>query len=278
MTEGRGNDRTADVLIIGAGASGAAVAWSLSRSDLNIVCLEQGRWTNPANYVTNNDDWEYRSLTDWAFDPNVRGRPEDYPVNDKNSPISPLMFNAVGGSTIHWTAHSPRLHPSDFKVKSLDGVADDWPLTYEDLEQFYDLNDEMMGCAGINGDPANPPRSPRPMPPLGLGEDGKRLAAGFDVLGWHWWPSDNYVNSVPYGERQACNYCGPNGLGCTRKAKASTDVTYWPIAIDNGVRLRTRCRVREITVDGDGRATGASYIDRNGKERHQSARMVVIAA
>ncbi len=278
MTEGRGNDRTADVLIIGAGASGAAVAWSLSRSDLNIVCLEQGRWTNPANYVTNDDDWEYRWLTDWAFDPNVRRRPEDYPINDRNSPISPLMFNAVGGSTIHWTAHSPRLHPSDFKVKALDGVADDWPLSYEDLEQYYDLNDEMMGCAGINGDPANPPRSPRPMPPLGLGEDGKKLAAGFDKLGWHWWPSDNYVNSVPYGGRQACNYCGPNGLGCTLKAKASTDVTYWPIAIDNGVRLRTRCRVREITVDGDGRATGATFFDRNGEERHQSARMVVIAA
>ena len=84
------------------------------------------------------------------------------------------MFNAVGGSTIHWTAHTPRFHPSDFRVRSLDGVADDWPISYADLEPYYDLNDAWMGCSGITGDPANPPRSPRPMPPLPLGPDGER--------------------------------------------------------------------------------------------------------
>jgi len=279
LTQSSQDDQIADVLIIGAGASGAAVAWKLSEEGFNVVCLEQGRWVRPENYVTGDADWELRQLTDWAFDPNVRQRPEDYPVNDKNSPISPLMFNAVGGSTIHWTAHTPRMHPSDFRVKSLDGVADDWPLTYFDLEPFYDLNDEMMGCSGISGDPANPPRSPRQMPPLGLGEDGKKLVDGFEKLGWHWWPSDSYVNSVPYGDnRGACNYCGPNGLGCKVKAKASTDITYWPHAIENGAKLRTRCRVTQITVDDEGVATGAEYLDRNGRLRHQAAKSVVLAA
>jgi len=272
-------DQIADVLIIGAGASGAAVAWKLSEAGFNVVCLEQGRWVRPENYVTGDADWELRALTDWSFDPNVRQRPEDYPVNGANTPITPLMFNAVGGSTIHWTAHTPRFHPSDFRVKSLDDVAADWPLTYFDLEPFYDLNDEMMGCSGISGDPANPTRSPRQMPPLGLGEDGKKLVAGFEKLGWHWWPSDSYVNSVPYGEgRGACNYCGPNGLGCKVKAKGSTDVTYWPHAIENGVALRTRCRVTRVTVDEDGKATGADYLDRNGRLRHQAAKSVVLAA
>ena len=51
------------------------------------------------------------------------------------------MFNAVGGSTIHWSAHFPRYHPSDFRVRSLDGVGDDWPLDYDELEPYYDLND-----------------------------------------------------------------------------------------------------------------------------------------
>ena len=132
----------------------------------------------PGDYPTTRNDWELKARTTWNIDPNVRGLPEDYPVNDSESDISPLMFNAVGGSTIHWTAHTPRFHPSDFRVKSFDGVADDWPLTYEELEPWYDLNDRMMGCSGISGDPANPPRSERPMPPLPLGPDGEALGPG----------------------------------------------------------------------------------------------------
>lgn len=277
MAEQHTNHEVADVLIIGAGASGAAVAWRLSEAGFRVVCLEQGGWLNPANYPTKDADWEFKGLTNWAFNPNVRRRDEDYPVNTRQTPIHPLMFSAVGGSTIHWTAHAPRFHPSDFRVRSLDGVADDWPLTYDELEPFYDLNDGMMGCAGIAGDPANPPRSPRPMPPLPLGDDGTRIARGFDRLGWHWWPSDNYINSTSYDGRGACNNCGPNGLGCIHKAKASTDVTYWPKAVGQGAQLRTRCRVYEITVDALGRASGARYYDRSGRERFQAAHSVVVA-
>ena len=74
------------------------------------------------------------------------------------------MYNAVGGSTIHWSAHFPRFHPSDFRVRTLDGVADDWPIDYATLEPYFDLNDRMMGVAGIAGDPAYPPK-PAPPPP-----------------------------------------------------------------------------------------------------------------
>jgi choline dehydrogenase-like flavoprotein len=267
-----------DILIIGTGASGAAAAWRLSEAGFRIICLEQGPWLKPEDYPTNHADWEAQAATSFAFDPNIRGLPQDYPINNTDSAITPLMFNAVGGSTVHWTAHAPRLHPSDFRVRSLDGVADDWPISYFDLEKYYDLNDAWMGCSGISGDPANPPRSPRPMPPLPLGADGDRLARAFDTLGWHWWPSDSYVNSQPYRGRGACNNCGPNGLGCIQQAKGSTDVTYIPAAMRNGVEVRTGARVFEITTGADGRATGASYIDRNGMRHHQAARAVVVAA
>ncbi len=268
----------ADVLIIGAGASGGASAWRLAQDGFDVVCLEQGRWQRPEDYPTTRNDWELKARTTWNIDPNFRGLPEDYPVNDRESDISPLMFNAVGGSTIHWTAHTPRFHPSDFRVKSLDGVADDWPLTYEALEPWYDLNDRMMGCSGISGDPANPPRSERPMPPLPLGPDGEALAKAFDSLGWHWWPSDNYINSTPYNGRSACNNCGPNTYGCAVRAKASSDVTYLPIARDMGVEIRTNSRVTEITTGSDGRVTGANYIDANGDRVHQPSRSVIMAA
>jgi choline dehydrogenase-like flavoprotein len=271
-------DAPVDILIIGSGASGAAAAWRLSGAGFRIMCLEQGRWQKPGEYAPGFADWEFRAASNFHFNPNVRRLPEDYPVNDDDSAISPLMFNAVGGSTIHWTAHTPRFHPSDFRVRSLDGVADDWPISYAELEPYYDLNDAWMGCSGITGDPANPPRSPRPMPPLPLGPDGERIARGFDRLDWHWWPSDSYITSTVYRGRAACNNCGPCGLGCSLKSKGSTDVTYWPAAIANGVELRTGARVFEIATGPDGRATGARYIDSDGTVRFQPARAVILAA
>jgi choline dehydrogenase-like flavoprotein len=74
-----------DVLIIGAGASGAAVAWSLAETKMHILCLDQGGWMNPSEYPSTGRDWEAKFYGDWSTSPNIRGRPEDYPVNDDNS-------------------------------------------------------------------------------------------------------------------------------------------------------------------------------------------------
>jgi len=87
-----------DVLIVGAGASGAAFAWSMADTRMRIVCLEQGDWMNPAEYPTSGRDWEVRQFGDFSFNPNVRCRVTDYPVNDAESPISVANFNGVGGS------------------------------------------------------------------------------------------------------------------------------------------------------------------------------------
>ena len=137
-----------DVLIIGAGASGAAVAWSLAETKMHILCLEQGDWMNPSEYPSNGRDWEARFYGDYSPSPNIRARPEDYPINDDNSPIKVVNFNGVGGCTVMYTAHWPRLHPSDFRVKTLDGVADDWPIDYDALTPFFEENDRMMGVSG----------------------------------------------------------------------------------------------------------------------------------
>ena len=107
-----------DVLIIGAGASGAAVAWSLAETKMHILCLEQGGWMNPAAYPSTGRDWEARFFSDFSPSPNIRARPEDYPINDDNSPIKIVNFNGVGGGTVMYTAHFPRLHPSDFRDRT----------------------------------------------------------------------------------------------------------------------------------------------------------------
>lgn len=265
-----------DVLIVGAGASGAALAWSLAETRMNILCLEQGGWMNPAEYPTTGMDWELRGQGDFALSPNTRRRPEDYPVNDAGSPISVSMFNAVGGSTILYAGHFPRLHPSDFRVRTLDGVADDWPLDYATLEPFYAQNDRIMGVAGLAGDPAYPPKE-MPLPPVPLGRLGETVARGFNRLGWHWWPSDSAIATRAYEGRAPCINLGPCITGCAQGAKASTDLTYWPAAERMGVRLRTRCRVREVTVGPDGLADGVVYVDEEGVEHRQRAEIVVLA-
>ncbi len=270
-----GNDPV-DVLIIGAGASGAAVAWSLAETRMHIVCMEQGDWTNPAEYPTNYPDWEQRLDGENSIDPNVRGRPADYPVNNDDSPISVVNFNGVGGGTIMYAAHFPRLHPSDFRVRSLDGVADDWPVNYDRLEPYYAENDRMMGVSGLAGDPSYPPRQP-PLPPLPLGRVGETVARGFNRLGWHWWPADSAIISRPYEGRDECRNLGPCMSGCAQGAKSSTDITYWPVALRNGVELWTRCRVKEITLNAAGMADGVVYYDADGEERHQRAEVVVLA-
>ena len=268
----------ADVLIIGAGASGAAAAWSLTSAGLDVVCLEQGDWVDPTDYPHSSPDWELHRQTDFAKDPNVRQRPEDYPLNNDATPITPLMFNAVGGSTIHWSGHFPRFRPSDFRVRTLDGVADDWPISYWDLAPYYEENDANIGVSGLNGDPGSPPRTPRQTPPLGLDAASHTYIRGLEKLGWHWWPSDNALITTPFGEgRQVCNYCGPCDMGCPRGAMSSAHVTYWPIALAQGARLIARARVREITVDRRGRANGAVYYTADGGVEQQRARVVVVA-
>ena len=269
-------EETVDVVIVGAGASAAAFAWSLADTRMRIVCLEQGGWMNPATYPTTGMDWEARALSDFSVSPNQRGLPQDYPVNDDESPIKASMFNAVGGSTILYAGHFPRLHPSDFRTKTLDGVGEDWPIDYATLEPYFAENDVMMGVAGLSGDPAYPPKDV-PLPPVPLGKLGETLAQGFDRLGWHWWPSDSAIATVPYRGRDRCVNLGPCISGCAQGAKASTDITYWPEAVRNGVEVRTGCRVREILVRDDGMADGVVYYDENGTECRQRAEIVVVA-
>ncbi len=269
-------DEVVDVLIVGSGAAGAALAWSLSDTRMKIVCLEQGDWMDPSQYPSTRQDWELQRFGAFGLSPNQRGRPEDYPINDSESPIAISNFNAVGGSTILYAAHFPRFHPSDFRVRTLDGVADDWPIDYQTLEPFYAVNDRMMGVAGLAGDPAYPDKQV-PLPPVALGVLGHTLARGFNKLGWHWWPSDSAIATRDYEGRAACINLGPCILGCAQGAKASTDVTYWPVAIRDGVELRTRCRVREITIDERGMASGVIYYDADGVECRQRAEVVIVA-
>lgn len=265
-----------DVLIIGAGASGAAAAWNLSSAGISVMCLEQGEQQDPDQYPSTNVNWESFKYTTSNVSPNVRNLPSDYPINDKDSPIAIANFNAVGGSTVLYSGHFPRFHPSDFKVRTLDGVADDWPIDYKLLEPYFDLNDRMMGVAGLPDDPAYPPINIY-FPPIPLGKIGEVIGRGFNKLGWHWWPSYSAILTREHNGRGKCINLGPCNTGCPQGAKASVDITYWPAALGNGVILKTNARVREIVVNESDIATGAIYYDEVGVEHFQPAKIVILA-
>lgn len=266
-----------DIAVVGAGASGAAAAWRLASHGLDVVVFDRGGWRDPAEAASQREDWEWARLSAWSPNPNVRRRPEDDPVDDRQSAIKPLLSSGVGGSTLMWSCHMPRFHPSDFRARTLDGVGDDWPLAYEDLAPYYALNEERMGVSGLSGDPAYPPFPPRQTPPVPLGEAEKRVAAAFDRLGWAWWPADIALASVPWAGRGGCNNCGPCELMCPRRAKASADIAYAAPATALGARFVTGARVLEVTLDVHGRADGLVWRDGRGRDHRVRADRVVLA-
>lgn len=275
MTVTGGNDR-ADVLIVGAGASGALMALSLAKAGLKVVCLEQGGWAAPDDHPHGRATWEWERTNSWATEVNVRNRAGDYPIDTGDEHT--LMWNGVGGSTVVYTAIWPRLRPADFRKGREHGCAPDWPISYEDLEPYYDRSDALLGVSGLAGDPAIPRRAGFSTPPLALGDFGRVVSRGFDRLGWHWWPIPSAIISEDYDGRAGCNNCGNCQSGCSRGSMADMSQVIWPQAMRAGARLRLGARVERIETDAAGQATGAVYVDRATGDRHfQAADIVVVA-
>ena len=267
-----------EVLVVGAGLSGAVVSRELAAAGIEVTCLEQGDWQEPESYPGNRPDFELQALGPWHANPNLRGNPADYRILDDSSEIKPMLFNGVGGSTIVYSAHWMRFLPSDFRVHSLDGVASDWPIDYADLAPYYDLNDQNFGVSGIAGDPAYPDHPDYPLPPLPIQTWGERVARAHHRLDWHWWPGSNAIASQPYRGRRPCVQRSTCRAGCNEGAKASVDRTHWPEAIENGTQLITGARVTRILVDRKGRASGALYRDDSGAEHRINAQIVILAS
>jgi choline dehydrogenase-like flavoprotein len=267
-----------DVLVVGSGPSGAVVAKRLHEAGFKVTCLEQGEWTDYAKARAGHPEFELTAGRDWNYIPTVRSAPADYPIDDSASDIVPLMWNGVGGSSVSWAVCWMRNLPSDFRVRTLDGVGDDWPLTYDDLEPYFRRVEVNFAVSGVAGDPAYPATVVPPLPPADLTRGGRRLAEAHNRLGWHWWPSSNSIATVPHGELGACNQRTACMWGCVDNAKVSVDVTHWRPLVRQGVRLVPNARVTRLELDDRGRVRGAVYVDAEGHERLVTAPVTVLAA
>ncbi len=267
-----------DVVVVGCGAGGGVVAKELGEAGASVVVLEAGpRLVPGVDYRTHERAFELQAPAVLAPDP----------ARDRYTWASPDRFDytrikGVGGSTLGYLAVVPRLHPSDFRVRGEDGVADDWPITYEDLEPYYTEVEYELGVSGPDGadaSPFQPPRSaPYPTPPHELNLASLVIKRGADRLGLHLTRDPLAVPTKPWHGRPACLRAGACNLGCAAEAKSSIDVTYVRKAERTGrVEIRPRAMAREITVGADGRARSVIYLDAEGREHEVAGRAIVLA-
>jgi choline dehydrogenase-like flavoprotein len=265
-----------DVLVVGAGPGGAVATHTLAKRGFSVVCLEQGDWINPGDLPAARPECELLARSTWSASPNQRRGRADYPLNVDDSDADPIMFNGVGGGSVLYGAHWMRLLPSDYRVRTLDGVGDDWPIDYNDLAPFYQQVDQFIGVSGLGGDPAYPEHD-YPLPPHPIGPAGIRMGRAMNSLGWHWWPGTNAIPSSSFKSMAQCVRWGLCERGCPVGAKASFDLAYWPHATAAGAKLITGARVAKVTVDRRGLASGAMWIDVQGTEHRIDASAVVLA-
>ncbi|HZU75799.1 MAG TPA: NAD(P)-binding protein, partial [Dehalococcoidia bacterium] len=162
-----------DFVIVGTGAGGGVLAERLARYGFSVVCLEAGPWHDAETSMVSD---EAASQKIYWTDLRIIGGEDPLELGANNS------GKGVGGSTIHYAAFCPRFHPSDFRVKTLDGVAADWPLSYEDLEPYYEQMEREYPVSGPAYYPWGKPHG-YPYAPLEAGTAGQMLIKGCTKLG-----------------------------------------------------------------------------------------------
>lgn len=282
-----------DVVIVGSGAGGGMAAKVLTEGGARVAMLEAGPYFNSED--ANMFKWSYESPRRGAagkkhpfgeFDANIGGWEidgEPY-TNKAGSNFKWFRARMLGGRTNHWGRISLRFGPHDFKRKSMDGLGDDWPLSYDDIAPYYDKVDRFVGIFGSREGLYNDPDGIFLPPPKPRGYELLIQKAARSV-GVPMIPSRLSILTRPLEHaaathRAPCHYCSQCGRSCSTHSNFSTPSVLIPPAEATGnLEMILHAMAREVTTDSEGKATGVLYVNTiTGQEYHLKARVVVLAA
>ncbi|GAB3546653.1 GMC family oxidoreductase [Spirosoma fluminis] len=263
-----------DAIVIGTGAGGAPLLARLAKAGLKVVALEAGKHWKPIDDFPT--DERAQSKLFWN-DERLSAGNDPLPFGNNNS------GTGVGGSTLHYTAYTPRVQPDDLHIRTEFGVGEDWPVDFNEIEPYYDEIEHFLGVSGPAHYPWGPARKQAyALGPLSINGAGQLMERGCKEVGLKTSPAANAALSAGYyqegvGHRSACTNRGFCQAGCNIGAKASMDVTYIPLAIHYGAEIRPESFVTQLVKDSSGRISEVVYT-RNGKEERQRCRYVFLCA
>ncbi|MFC5523203.1 GMC family oxidoreductase [Polaromonas jejuensis] len=273
---------SADFVVIGSGIIGSLTARKLAQAGASVLILEAGPRVTRDELVARfrnsprRSDWmsAYPSV-DSAPHPIYQPKDNGYLIQAGPYPYAAEYIRQVGGTTWHWAAQAWRNVPSDFKIRSLYGVGVDWPISYEDLEPFYQEAEEIMGVSGApnTGSPRNKPFPMEPVAePWAMRRLRERLAPTFQVVS-----NTTARNSRGYDGRPAC--CGNNSC----QPICPIDAQYHGgLAADAaeaaGVKLRPNANVYKLEHDDKGRVVAALYYDPDKSSHRVTGKTFIVAA
>lgn len=305
-----------DAVIVGGGWTGSVIGKELAAAGHRVVMLERGepRWPSPDFQAPAVHD-ELRYTRRHALHQNTATETFTFRNNTSQTalPMRRWQFaypgTHLGGSGNHWSGAYYRFDPTDFKLRShyerrygkgifaADLTAQDWPLTYDELEPYYDRFDYLIGASGYagnlkgkvqpGGNPFEPWRSrPYPNPPMKVAHASALFGEAAAKLGYHPYIQPSALSTRPYTNTEglsmsACVYCGfCSNFGCEHFAKASPQVCILPAAMKlDTFALRTGAQVLRVELDKDRKlARGVTYVDASGQQYFQPADMVFLCA
>ncbi|HLQ25227.1 MAG TPA: GMC family oxidoreductase [Acidiferrobacterales bacterium] len=306
-----------DVVLVGVGWTGGILGKELTQAGLQVVGLERGRdrSTNPDFQLPGIHD-ELKYAVRYELMQDLSRETITFRNNSKQTALpmrqlgSFLPGEGLGGAGVHWNGMCFRFLPWDFETRSRtlarygkdavpeDSTIQDWGVTFDELEPFFDKFEYTCGIAGKAGNlkgkkqtGGNPFEGPRqrdyPNPPMKVSYQGAMFKKAAEDLGLHPFPAPSanvtrpYTNpdGVPLGTCVYCGYC--ERFGCEVSAKASPQTTVLPVLLKNkNFELRTQSHVTKINLDSSGkRAVSVSYVDiTSGQEFEQPADIILLAS
>lgn len=276
-------ERSADVIIVGAGIAGMTAAHRLAQAGVRVIALDAGPRVDRTQALDT-----YRSAliktpespfprTEHAPYPTILDVGADaYYVQDGPELFKSTYLRLVGGTTWHWLGTTLRLLPSDFRLHAEFGVGVDWPIDYEELEPWYVAAEVELGVAG-SGDLGSPRSAAYPMEPVPLSWSDSQIAEAIAGIGHELTITAQARNTTPYDGRPPC--CGSASCIplCPIVARYDASVHVGK-AEAAGVEIIDNAVAHRIEIDGDGLVSAILALRPDGDELRVTGRLYVLAA